>query len=152
AIIIVAIFLATAMLCLESFMIMRSGWHLNGLQLLKRAGVELPGRRKAGAKAGAFLIIRIGLAAAMAQLTAIFVALLIFAADTTARLEHDYLQANAPLVASATELVRAAIGRATKAVEAQAAHVDEMATQLAALRKNEIDPFSSDPRVEDIQR
>jgi hypothetical protein len=143
-----AMFIATFIMAIDSYMIMRSGWHLSGIEELKRGGLDVAGGTLARVKAAVFLAIRIALSIGLAQLTAIFVALLIFGADIDARLLDRYREANAPLIAAATTLVDGAIGRATAAVTAQSEHVASLTAQATTVRQNEIES----PQVQEAQR
>jgi Domain of unknown function (DUF4407) len=143
-----AMFIATFIMAIDSYMIMRSGWHLSGIEELKRGGLDVAGGTLARAKAAVFLAIRIALSIGLAQLTAIFVALLIFGADIDARLLDKYREANAPLIATATTLVDGAIGRATAAAAAQSDHVASLTAQATTVRQNEIES----PQVQEAQR
>jgi hypothetical protein len=133
-------------------MVMRSGWHLSGIQELKRGGLDISGGALVRVKAGFFLTIRIALSIGLAQLTAIFVSLLIFQADIQKRFEGTYLQANAQLIAPAAELVDAAIHRATDAVNVQTARVNALSAQVGTLQQSEIDPFAGDAQAQELQR
>jgi hypothetical protein len=143
-----AMFIATFIMAIDSYMIMRSGWHLSGIEELKRGGLDVAGGTLARVKAAVFLAIRIALSIGLAQLTAIFVALLIFGSDIDARLSERYRDANAPLIATATKLVDGTIGRATVAVTAQSEHVASLTAQATTVRQNEIES----PQVQEAQR
>jgi hypothetical protein len=148
-----SIFLATFILCIDSFVIMRSGWHLSGIQELKRGGLDISGGLVARLKAGLFLLVRIVLlAGGMAQLTAIFVAMLIFASDINAPIQKSYLEANKHLIAPASSLVDAEIRRTTDAVKAQSESVNALALQVQELRQNQIDPSANNPQIRDAQQ
>jgi hypothetical protein len=139
--------IASFITLIDSYMIMRSGWHLSGIEELKRGGLDISGGAVARMKAGFFLTIRILLSIGIAQLTAIFLSLIIFGADIAARIEGPYLQANARLTSNATALVDGGIQRATEAVTVQSAQVAALSAQVTALRQNAIDPSSRDPQM-----
>ena len=145
--VLVSMFIATFIMFIDSYMVMRSGWHIEGLKALRHAGLEIAGGTLARIKAAIFLSIRIGLSIGLAQLTAIFVSLLIFAGDINAKIHDKYLTTIAHLIGPATTMVDAAIQRATDAVTAQTKLVNNLAAQVAAVRQNEIDPLSSDPQI-----
>ncbi len=86
---IASLFIATFILFIDSYMIMRSGWHLSGIAELKRGGLDISGGPVARIKTGFFLTFRIMLSIGLAQLTAIFVSLLIFAADINSPIEKN---------------------------------------------------------------
>jgi hypothetical protein len=149
--VLVSIFIATFIMFIDSYMVIRSGWHLEGLKALLHAGLEIARGTLARIKSGIFLSIRIGLSIGLAQLTAIFVSLLIFAGDINAKIHEKYLTANAHLIGPATTMVDAAIQRATDAATAQTKLVNNLAAQVAVVRQNEIDPLSSDPQIRQAQ-
>src|SRR5262249_26088980 len=103
-------------------------------------------------KASFFLTIRLALSGALAQLTAVFVGLLVFFGDIDARLQANYLKANAPLFVAATALVDGGIQRGTDAVKVQTDRVNALSTQVGSLRQNEIDPLTSDPQIQQRQQ
>jgi hypothetical protein len=84
-----SIFIATFIMFIDSYMIMRSGWHLSGIAELRRAGLDISGGPVARIKAGLFLAFRIVLSIGLAQLTAVFVSLLIFGADVNSPIEKN---------------------------------------------------------------
>ncbi len=149
--VLVSMFIATFIMFIDSYMVMRSGWHLEGFKALLHAGLEIAGGTLARIKAGIFLSIRIGLSIGLAQLTAIFVSLLIFAGDINAKIHEKYLTTNAHLIGPATTMVDAAIQRATDAATAQTKLVNNLAAQVAVVRQNEIDPLSGDPQIRQAQ-
>jgi hypothetical protein len=147
-----AAFAATFILAIDSFVIMRSGWFLEGIQELKRGGIDISGGRKERLKTYSFLGIRIGLLSiGIAQLTAIFVSLLIFMGDINARIDESYLTANERVIGPAAALIDADIRRATDAVNAQTARANAVAAQIGVLRQNEIDPLANDPQIRRAQ-
>jgi len=46
---------------IDSYMVMRSGWHLSGIEQLKRGGIDVSGGPWARIKATIFLAVRIAL-------------------------------------------------------------------------------------------
>lgn len=142
-----AAFIATFILLLDSYMVMRSGWHLSGIAELKRAGIDISGGTGARVKAGVFLSIRILLAIGFALISAIFLGILGFDKDIEAQLQENYRRANAPLIAQATALLDADLGRRETVLAAQEGRAAALASQLKAARDAELDPLSSDPRV-----
>jgi hypothetical protein len=140
-------FIASFILLIDQYMIMRSGFHLSGIEELKRGGIDVSGGPAARIKAGVFLAIRIFLSICIAQLTAVFLSILIFAGDISAKRQHDYLEANAHLVPTATTLVDAEIQRATDAVTAETARNGTLSDQVAAVRQSQIDPSANDPQI-----
>jgi hypothetical protein len=149
--VLVSMFIATFIMFIDSYMVMRSGWHIEGIKALLHAGLEIAGGTLARIKSGIFLSIRIGLSIGLAQLTAIFVSLLIFAGDINAKIHEKYLTTNAHLIGPATTMVDAAIQRATDAATAQTKLVNNLAAEVAVVRQNEIDPLSGDPQIRQAQ-
>lgn len=147
-----SMFIATFILLIDSYMVMRSGWHLSGIEELKRGGLDISGGPIARIKAGIFLAVRILLSVGIAQLTAIFLAILIFAADIDARIQSAYLQANEGLIRSATALVDGEIRRATDDVTAESARHAALSAQISALQQNEIDPSANNAQVLEAQQ
>ena len=147
-----SMFLATFVMLIDSYMVMRSGWHLSGIEQLKRGGIDVSGGPWARIKATIFLAVRIALSIGLAQLTAVFVSILIFASDIDAKNSNAYRMANAHLIIGATEPVDAEIKSATDATEAQKARVAALAAQVNTLRNYEVDPTSGDPQVHQAQQ
>jgi hypothetical protein len=145
-------FLATFILLIDSYMVMRSGWHLSGIEELKRGGIDISGGVGKRLKAGIFLAIRIILSIGIAQLTAIFFSLMIFGADITARLEATNRNANAILVGNATTLIDGNIQQAADAVKTESAQEAALAAQVTALRQNQIDPSANDAQLQLAQQ
>lgn len=146
-IVVVAAFLATMITAIDSYVIMRSGWHIEGLKALARGGLDISGGALARVKASFFLAVRVALSVGLAQLSAIFVSTLVYATDINSRIQEAYMQANAHLVGPATVLVDAAIKRATDAFNAQTKRVDGLGAQIALLRQVEIDGAAMDPQI-----
>ena len=147
----VSLFLAAVIGALDSYMFMRSGWHRAGLAELKRGGLDLSGGIGPKIKAGIMLAIRIGLSVCLAQLTAIFVSLLIFAGDIESQIQNTYAHANAALITEATSHVDKDARGASAAVDQQIARVSSLAGQVEALRQNQIDPSSGSPAMRQAQ-
>lgn len=142
-----SMFIATFILLIDAYMIMRSGWHRSGIEELKRGGLDISGGPIARIKAGIFLAIRILLSIGIAQLTALMLAILVFGPDIGARIHDAYLQANHGLIKGATALVDGEIQRATDAVTAESARHAALSAQVTALRQNEINPSANDPQI-----
>lgn len=142
-----AAFIATFILLLDSYMVMRSGWHLSGIAELKRAGIDISGDAWAHVKAGVFLSIRILLAIGISMIAALFLGILVFNRDIEAQLQENYHRANAPLIAQAAKLLDADIDRRATVLNAQEGRATALASQVKAARDAELDPLSNDPRV-----
>src|SRR5262249_53494560 len=79
-----AAFIASLVLVLDSFVFCRSGHHTEGLSQLKRGGLDLGGRFGSKLTALLFLAMRLLFSIVLAQLTAIFVGLIVFHQDILA--------------------------------------------------------------------
>src|SRR5580693_7606973 len=79
--ILIAAFIATFILFIDSYMFFRSGWHLNGIREILRGGLDISGGAQASIKAAISLAVRILLSIGLAELTAVFISLLIFSSD-----------------------------------------------------------------------
>jgi Domain of unknown function (DUF4407) len=139
--------IAAFILIIDSYMVMRSGWHLSGIQELKRGGIDISGGIGPRVKSWAMLAVRVSLAIVIAQLTAMFFALFIFNADINARVDETYQRANAKLIEPTTTSVDAEIRRASDAVRAQTDRVSALSAQVAAVRQIAVDPSENDPRT-----
>lgn len=152
ALLVVSAFLATFIMAIDSYMVMRSGWHLAGIQELKRGGIDISGGVGARLKAGIFLCIRIILSIGIAQLTAIFLSLLIFGSDIANRLQETYLHANTALINNATALVDGEIQQADDAVKMESGKEAALEAQVSAIRQNQIDPSAGDAQIQLAQQ
>ncbi len=135
-------FLALNLTLQDSFLFLRSGWYANGLELLKAAGVTISNGLAAQVRAIFAFLVRVILSVGLALLSGILAGLILFSPDIMSRILGDWRQANAHLVVAASEGVDGEIRRATDAVNTQGARVAALATQVEALRQNEIDPSS----------
>jgi hypothetical protein len=147
-----SLFVAIFIIVIDAFQINRTSWHLSGIAELKRGGLDISGGPAARIRAGSFLPIRIMLSGALAQLTAIFVSLLIYGGDINSPIEKKYLEANKHLIGPATTLVEAEIQQGTESVATQSARVATLSRQVEALRNTEIDPSGNDPQVQQAQQ
>jgi len=136
---------------IDAYTVVGSQFHMAGISELHRGGIDISGGQVARIKARIFLTFRITWSIALAQLTAIFVGLLVFQSDTSAQIQNNYLQANAQLIADATALIDSDIKRETDAVAAQNARVAALSTQVTALRQEQIDP-SENPQTQQAQQ
>jgi Domain of unknown function (DUF4407) len=150
-IVLVAMFIATFILSIDSFLFYRSGWHLSGIDHLLQGGLDIAVGLHARIKANVFLAVRLVLSVGIAQLTAVFVSLLIFAGDIHARIEDTYLKANAHLISPAAAPIDAEIKRETDAVGVQTERVNELTAQIAALRQHQVDPESGNPQIREAE-
>jgi hypothetical protein len=144
-------FVAVFILLIDSFCVIASSWHLSGIEEIRRGGLDVSGGSMARVKAGIFLIFRILLSIALAQLTAVFLSLLVFSADISATIQNDNLHANAHLIIDATALVDGEIRRASEEVAAESTRVAAISAQVTALRQKEIDPAANDLTLQQAQ-
>lgn len=128
--VLMSLFIATLMLLIDSYVFVRAGFHADGIRELARAGLDLSGGFGAKLKAGIFLSVRILLSLGFAQLTAIFIALILYRADIAADLDHRYQQENAPLITAAQQRVDAEIQQAGNEVTAAQERVDALQKQI----------------------
>lgn len=142
--------IAFFVLMIDSYIFYRSGFEISGIDELRRGGLDVGGPGPASKIS--YLAARIVLSVGFAQLTAIFVALIIFSADIDARIQATYQKANARLLADVTAIVDADIQRATVAVKTQAARVDSLSSQITTLRQHDIDPAANDPQIQQAQQ
>lgn len=145
-------FIASIVLQFDGFSIMRTAWILEGIKALKKGGIDISEGIGARIKFGIFLCIRIILSIGIAQLTAIFLSLLIFGSDIDARLHEANLDANSVVTSDATALVDGEIQRATDAYTAESAREAALAAQVSAIRQDQIDPASGDTQVQVAQQ
>ena len=129
-----ALLIATIILLVDSYTIMRSSWHLHGISELKRGGIDISGGIGAQIKNWLFLAVRLALAVILAQLTAIFLSLLLFHNDVAAELDRTYQRQNAALFAEAAACVDAEIDVATTRVEATGNHITALQQEIEKRR------------------
>ena len=115
------------------------------------AELDISGGPIARVKAALFLVVRILLAFGLAQLTAIFVCMLVYGHDIDARIDSDNIRANAPIVAAATDRVDGDIRRQRDAVAAENVTINTAVAEASALRKRENDLTSSEPQLQGVQ-
>jgi hypothetical protein len=144
-IVLVSGFLAAFIVMIDSYIFIRSGWHLNGLHELKRAGIDISGGWKMRIKNALFFPVRILLGLGNSQLSAVFFALIIFGADVDTRIHEQFIHANAGLAEHISVQVDTATQQAAAAVAYQAARASSLSAEVEALRQNSIDP--SDHRM-----
>lgn len=142
--------LAIFILLIDAYIMFRTGFELDGLAQLRRGGLEIEGPPPANKYA--YLVARLVLSVGFAQLSALFMAIIIFGADIDAKILDTYQRANATLRHEVTSIVDTAIDRATAAEKAQENRVEAKATQVATLQQHDIDPASSDPQVQQAEQ
>jgi hypothetical protein len=145
-----AVGIALFVLLIDSYIFYRSGFEISGIEELRRGGLEVGGGHGPASKFG-YLAARIVLSVGFAQLTAIFVALIIFGADIKSRILATYESANARVLHEVTAIIDADIQRANAAVKTQGARVDSLSAQITTLRQHDIDPTSGAPQIQQAQ-
>ena len=136
----VSAFIATFLLLNDSYMFVRSEWYLFGIEQLKHGGIDISGGAAARIKARALLVVRILLSVGIAQLTAIFLGLIIFSSDISPLIQRGYVGSNAGIIAAATTQVDAEIKQAADALSTETAREGVLASQVSSLRQDKIDP------------
>ncbi|MDR3471227.1 MAG: DUF4407 domain-containing protein [Devosia sp.] len=144
-------FIATMIAMIDSYMVMRSGWHLHGIGELKRGGLDISGGWGPQVRNGIFLALRILLSVGIAQLTAVFTALILFHPDIAAEIDRVNRQQNADLIANVQAQVDAEIQRTATAVDAQNQRVTALDGQLAGMRQGTVDPTANDSQIQAAQ-
>jgi hypothetical protein len=150
--VVVSLFLAWFVLEVDSYQLMRGGWFRSGVRALRDGGIDIGGSIFSRIGAGISLTVRIALSIGLTQLTAIFVALLVFASDIESRNQDTWSRGNHDQIIEATTFVDAGIKRATEPVATATARVSSLSAQVAALRQMEVDPSASDPRIQQSQQ
>lgn len=125
-----AFFISTVILLIDSYVFLRAGFHADGIRELARAGIDLSGGWIAKLTARIFLSLRIMLSAALAQLTALIVGLVLWQADIAADLNHRFQQENASVIAAATSRADADDRQAADAVKGAQERVDGIQKQI----------------------
>ena len=129
ALIIASMFIAAMILLLDSVLFVRAGFHADGIRELARAGLDLSGGFGVKLTAGIFLGLRILLALAFAQLSAIFFSLILYHGDVAANVQHQYQQQNGALIAAASRRVDDDIHQTAAAVDGAQRRVDALQRQ-----------------------
>jgi hypothetical protein len=146
-----AVLIATIVLLVDSFMIMRSSWHLHGIQELDRGGIDISGGIGLKIKNGIFLVFRLALSVVLAQLMAVFIALILFANDTAKETDRIYQQANATLFAEAATREDQNIDQARQGVLVSDERLRKLDAESAELRGKLISPEEEDPSLKSLR-
>ena len=144
--------LATFVLIFDAYAINRASFFQSGASELARAGLDISGGLIARSKNGIFYVVRVVLSAGLAQLTAVFMLIMVFASDLDARIQQAYRNSNSHLIIAASQPVDDAIARAGKSVADQKARVSALAAQVSRLQASEIDPSAANPHVQQAQQ
>jgi hypothetical protein len=135
-----AMLIASVVMLVDSYVIVRSSWHLQGISELKRGGLDLPSPIAARIKNGVFVAVRLVLSTVLAMLTALFLSILLFEKDITADLERHFQKLNAPLLARITGQVDDAIAKLKAEHEDIRKRLSTLADEEKVLRAAVIDP------------
>lgn len=130
ALVAMSMLIATLLLLIDSYGFCRAGFHADGIRELARAGLDISGGFAVKFTAGLFLTFRIFLALVFAQLTAIFMSLILYHGDVMAHLEHQYQQQNGALIAAATRRADGDIQQARDQVSGAQQRVDALQKQI----------------------
>jgi hypothetical protein len=144
--------LAVLVMLLDIIMVMRPAWISAGEHALKRGGLLLEVGSGKRIQMGFFLTLRISIVLISATLTSMLVGTLIFSRDIGSLSAHDYLVANAPVIANATATVDGEIGRTSAGLKSQVDHVSTLSSQIDMVRQTQIDPTAADPRIQQTLR
>ena len=145
-IVLVAGLIAAFVMGIDSFSFMRAGWVGAGEKDLARAGLDLRSGWPQQFKVAIAVTVRLVLAIGLAELLAIFLALIIFSADISARLNDRFTRANAAILGTVTKLVDEEIKRGEAAAAAQSIRVAGLTTGVRGLRDS-LGDSSTNPRV-----
>lgn len=135
-----AMLIATVVMLVDSYVIVRSSWHLQGISELQRGGLDLPSPVGARIKNGIFLAVRLMLSTVLAMLTALFLSILLFEKDLTADQERQFQKVNAPLLARISGQVDDVIAKLKGEHEEIRKRLSTMADEEKLLRATVIDP------------
>lgn len=145
--------IAAFILLIDRYVVIISGYHQEGMRTLARGGMDIRGGVLTRSKGFGVLAIRVGvLSVGLAQLTAVFLGLLVFGPDIRAVVESTYLTGNAHLISQATVLIDNAIHRETDAVNGESGRVAALTAQVQKLQQNVVDQGAADPEVAEPQR
>ena len=147
AIVLAGVGLATIMLLIDSYVIVRSSWTFQGLAELKRGGLEIPGTLGAKAKNGVFFLVRLFVSLVMAQLMAVFLGILLFSKDIAADLDRQYHELNSSLISAQAEKLDARIAGLRKEQGNIAEQVKSLEDEKQGLRRNVLNPLADDPEI-----
>ena len=139
--------LASIILLIDSYVIVRTSWSLQGMKELARGGLELGSTFAARFKNGLFVSLRVLVTIGMAQLLALFLAILMFGKDIQADLDRRFREFNGDLIGKITAQVDGVIGALADDQKATAGLLAAAVTEESMLRRTSVDPTSDDPEV-----
>lgn len=144
-IIVASIFLAGLIMLIDSYVIMRSSWHLHGISELKRGGLDIAGGTSAQIRNALFLVLRGGFAVNIALLVAGFLLTMIFSTDIGSKSQEQYRAQNAALFSEQKARVGSQINKAGEVVAASDAAISALNAEDAKLRLAGLAPISDPP-------
>ena len=100
-----AVLLATIILLLDAYVVMRPSWTTFGYEELRRGGLAIHLLVLARVKSGLFLALRLALSAVVGTLVALFVSLILYGKDIAGQLAAEHTARNAPVIVAATRLI-----------------------------------------------
>lgn len=147
ALIATAMLIATLILLIDSYMIMRSSWYVHGLEELKRGGLGIQVSLAARIKSWMSLAVRLFISLVLAMLIALFCAVLLFGKDISKDIESAYQQQNARLMAAVTARIDNELKKMADAVAAATAVMTRLNDDEASLRRIIVDPAVTDAEM-----
>lgn len=106
-----ATLLATIILLIDAYVVMRPSWTGFGYEELRRGGLALRLPVSAHVKGGVFLALRLALSAVVGTLVALFVSLILYGKDIAGQLAADHAARDAPVIVAATRRIDDQIAR-----------------------------------------
>jgi hypothetical protein len=148
--IVAGMLVATLVLLIDSYMIMRPSWFVHGLEELKRGGLIVPGSTWARVKTFIFLTVRLALSFVFALLTAILLGVLVFAKDIGAEIDRAYLQQNTELFAAAAARVDEDLRKNSEARVEVGNTIARAEEEEARLREAAVNPGVENPELKPL--
>lgn len=142
-----AMLIATMILLIDSYMIMRSSWYVHGLEELKRGGLGIQVSLVARIKSWMSLAVRLFISLVLAMLIALFCAVLLFGKDISKDIEAAYQQQNARLMSAVTTRVDSDLRKKADALAAANAVAARLNDEEASLRRIIVDPTVTDAEM-----
>lgn len=142
-----AVLLATIVLLVDSYTVMRSSWFVAGLGQLKRGGLKLPGYTGGQIKNGLQYLFRFSFGGVLAELAAIGMLLVCFATEITRVQRLDAIAANAPLREQVTEAFNADSGRRVQQIDLVQNRLTEAQKDLGSYRRDVLQAPNEDPEL-----
>lgn len=122
----------------DAYIYLHCSWLKDGVTELKKVGWDIPLPASQRVRMNLFLANRLLLAFGWAYFIGLSLGLIIYASDIRTRLEAQYLNTNATIVAEAARLYDAEIRSQTDAVNVQEGVLRALARQVTSLRQKEV--------------